>query len=266
MISSRLALRVMFLAAGMGMLSIVYVERASAGDNPITASNTGNWSSAGSHVSNSNYEVGYDGGLLYDYFTFDLSGLNLTGQVVTSATLEFADPLNTGGSAVATSETLNLYGVAGPQTGPETAPNSTPVTVGATTYPSEAQALVGGTNLFGLAEGTVLGGGSVPVTGSENVDISLNSAGLSAITQADGGFFSLGGALAGVNSVFSTTNYVFAGGGSLPVTLDITTEAVPEPTSIAMMGLALFGMGCWYLRRRRIQPVQLSQAMTGAPA
>jgi len=177
---------------------------------------------------------------LHSFFTFDLSSLNLAGQIVASATLTVTNSgFYQSGNA---SETLGLFDV-----------STAAAALNANNGTSAA--------IFAdLGTGTSYGSFVVPsyVTDTPQ-SFSLNNAGLAAIASGAGGFFSIGGALTSLNNNFNGSGFegIFVGtevppGPFVPVTLTLDVEpvatAVPEPASVSLPAVGLAGL---YRRRSR---------------
>jgi hypothetical protein len=189
--------------------------------------NAGVFATGGSGTSTGNYLTGFytgDGATQYrSFFTFDLTGLSGT---VTSA--QFNIDLSEGGQG-------------------------DPVTLNLAAYAGNSGALDGDSagvaGYAGLASGTFLGSAlqSTSVT-SGTLSIILNGAALTAIENAEGGLFSIGGYVTGEDS---SNDFLFATSLGNPLTelVVTTTSATPEPSSLLMLAsgaLVLLGG----LRRR----------------
>jgi hypothetical protein len=183
------------------------------GSTTIQAYATGWYDYTGSHDSaNPDYIVGNcslgscGGDASYnDFFTFDLSGVS---GPITSATLSLGNP--SVGYSGASTATFTTYDV------------STPID-------SVTASQSGAVSIYNdLGSGTSYGAVGVgPFDNNGQVDIVFNSAGLTALSAAEGGEFAVGGSLG-----------VFSGG-------------VPEPATWATMLLGMGLMGAVFRRRPR---------------
>jgi len=201
--------------------------------------NQGWWSGTlpASGTANDNYAVGQLGGaLLRDFFTFDLSSLNLAGQKVTGATLELTRFTYVGTDA---SETIEFFDVS---TSAATLNNNF------------------GTNaaIFNdLGTGTSYGSFVVPSYSPSTtltVTFGLNGGALANITSAAGGFFSIGGSLqtigaGGDQGLFGFSASTF-GAGTQQLRIE-TVPTVPEPTSMLLLGSGIVTLAVGRYRRRR---------------
>jgi hypothetical protein len=200
--------------------------------------NQGWWSDTRPNTdANENYFIGLEtiqtDGLSRNFFTFDLSSLDLVGSVVTSAVLELT---RFGYVTASPSETIEFFDVS-------TAAATLNHNVGTSAAIFED-----------LGTGVSYGSFVVPSYSSSNVltlTFSLNQAALAAITSATGNFFSIGGTLQTIDEL---REGLFGGSGFSPsiqrLTLDIQPVAVSEPGTLLLFAasgvLALIGA-----RRRR---------------
>jgi hypothetical protein len=184
----------------------------------------------------------------HDFFTFDLSGLNLTGLQVTSATLvlqQFGSQSDSGQSSL----DLALSGVS----------------TDATTLNS----FNGGLAVYNdLADGPSYGTFAVPVTAgpTDTFSATLDTAALQAIQNSAGSSFSIGGSLlnlpaTGNEFLFGGSNVSSGSGYSPAQTLILTTApaAVPEASTTISLGLLLaLGAGGMAVgvRRRKAQSAE----------
>jgi hypothetical protein len=197
--------------------------------------NQGWWAATFNNTdANDNYVTGGDVVVHRSFFTFDLSSLDLSSSVVNSATLELA-----------------RYGYAGDAT--ETV-SFWDVSTDAATLNSNT-----GTNaaIFNdLGSGIRYGQfvvGRYTFSNSLTLSFALNPAALSDITNAAGGFFSIGGALDSMNG--TNPQYLFGssfGVSSSTQRLIVETTPVPEPGTLALIGIGVAGHAARRWRRCRI--------------
>jgi hypothetical protein len=195
-----------------------------AGATTITATDSGWYNDIGTHdASNQNYIAGLCsdcGGATYrNFFVFDLS--SIVGSI-TSATLRL-DTAN-----VVSSGIYDLFDV------------STPIDA----------LTAGGSGLTGiyndLGSGSTFGSiGLLNTQDHQLVDIPFNVNGLAAL-NASSGLFAVGGR-------YTSAGYHAFGGsnGSLTRQLIVETANVPEPYTMALLAIGLFGITA--VRRRRQQ-------------
>jgi hypothetical protein len=198
--------------------------------------NQGWWSATASNTAtNDNYFVGrLSDHVRNNFFSFDLSSLDLSGMQIASATLE----LRRAESAGNLPHTYNLFDVS-------TAPAVLNNNVGT------------GVAIFNdLGSGTsygsfVIGAGNA----SDILSLSLNAAALADIANASGNFFSIGGTLdltgkSGDQFLFGSSQ-----GHAQQLIIELTPESpvIPEPSSLALLGIGSIGIALGAYRRRRQQ-------------
>jgi len=202
-------------------------------------------------LQNDNYLVGDNGGDLFrNFFVFDLSGLDLTGQVVTGATLE----LTRFAASSIVPDFVFQYGLFD-------------VDLAATSRATllADHALVMGTNAEGLAIYADLGSGASygglavdPDVGSSDdlLVFNLSAAALADIASAAGGSFAIGGAITNLPGDVATIHGGSGGAVAQPPFVRdpgiqrLTIEYVPEPGSALLLGAGLAGLGFGRGRRR----------------
>jgi hypothetical protein len=204
---------VLCLMAGM-------MNRAGAGQIGLNAADWGWYDEMGYHdPSNVNYVAISD--VTFNFFVFDLSGID---DEIIGAELRLFNPaggFNSFGSDMSANYTIHDV--------------TTPI--------SE---LVAGssdaTNIFADL-GSGIGYGMTTVSAADNgsvVSISLNSDALQALNAMRGGLFAVGGSVAPFNGfVFGFTT----GDETEMRQLVLTTQAIPEPASMLLMGLGLGSLG-----------------------
>jgi hypothetical protein len=192
--------------------------------------NQGFWSATLANAdNNTSYQTGNSAGsITRSFFTFDLSGLNLSGQQVTGATLE----LRRYGYSGDASETVQFFDVS---TAAATLNNNTGTSA---------------TIFNDLGTGTSYGAFSISSSGltTDLLSFALNSSARADITGAAGGFFSIGGTC---DTCSTSQNFFQASSGTGIQRLVVQTAvvaAVPEPESLALIGIALAIFG---VTRRR---------------
>ena len=208
----------------------------------VTSADRGRYTDAGAHTpTNPNYTTGFVNNLgeLRSFFTFDLAGV--TGPI-TSARLLLRNVAFLGSpyNSPDPTETFSLFDVLTP-----------------------TAALTNGTG--GVAAFNDLGTGVdygtrviSPADNGQLVMVELNGDGVAALNAAAGagGTFALGGALATIDGAVGNrlTQSVFTGTtGASTVSLEFEVAAVPEPTSLALLGLAAVGaFGGARLKRRAV--------------
>lgn len=179
----------------------------------------------------------------HDYFTFDLSSLNLTGKTITSATLNVPSYFGTSDSGQ-TMFRFTLYDV-----------STSPTALNAT-QPSGNLAIYND-----LGSGNSYGAFTVPVSASGVLNFSLNGAALTDIRNSAGGDFSTGGVLSLTNGAAlpaNSTEFLFSGSDTQSQgrpTLTLVTAPIPEASTTVSLALllALGAGGLAVARRKRIR-------------
>jgi hypothetical protein len=202
----------------------------------LNATDTGQYTDAGFHdPTNPNYLAGQITGFatFRNWATFDLS--TLAGQTITGASLALYNPLP-GYSSPDATETYTLFDV------------STDI---ATLQAGGS----GKTSIYtDLGDGTIYGTRSVSAADNDTVVVTLfNAAGVGALNLATGGSFAVGGAVTTLSG--SGSQYLFGNSGSgvreLRLELaDNSVTAVPEPTSLLLLGTGILGTGVRRYRSR----------------
>jgi hypothetical protein len=234
--------RLAILAAGVLFASSAQAALITfdTSQSPFTpgVKNQGWWSDTRENVdTNTNYFIGLETfpsrGLSRSFFTFDFSSLDLSGGVVTSATLELTQFGWVTGSPT---ETIEFFDV------------STDAAILNHNVGSSAEIFED------LGTGTSYGSFVVPRYQSSNIltlTFSLNAAALADMTSAAGSYYSIGGTLLTIDEL---REGLFGGSGASPsiqrLTLDIQPVAVSEPGALSL--LAAGGMfALIFVRRRR---------------
>ena len=178
----------------------------------------------------------------HDYFTFDLSALNLAGKTITSATLNV--PAYFGASdSIQTAFRYTLYDV-----------STSAATLNAT-QPSGSLAIYND-----LGSGNSYGAFNVPVTAHGVLAFSLSGTALTDIAKDAGGYFSTGGVLSltsGATLPVGSTEFLFSGSdtqtqGRPTLTLVTAPTPVPEASTTLSLGLMLaLGAGGLAVARRK---------------
>jgi len=207
--------------------------------------NQGWYTSHGEHLAqNDNYLIGHNGADSHrNFFLFDLSGLDLTGQVVTSATLE----VRRYSSSADYIFDYGLFDIDLAATPPATLLAGHPLddVEGVAIY----QDLGSGTSYGGMAFDPAL---SDP---DDLLVFPLAVSALADITTAAGGFFGIGGAI--TNLEFNAGTIHGGSGGEVaappPFVRDpgiqrLVIEVVPESSALVLIGAGLVALAAF--RRR----------------
>lgn len=189
---------------------------------------------------NDNYVVGRLAGVDYrDFFSFDVSGLNLTGRQIASATLSVTrfDYVSDNNRA---SQTLNLFDVT-------TSASALKTTTGTGDASSNQAAYYGD-----LGTGSSYGSFSVPRAGqpTDTLNFGLNNLALMDImTSANAhNFFSIGGGLTVLSGDFNEALFARSGGGGVALTVTLAETPAPPGLASALIGITVAGLKA---RRRR---------------
>lgn len=210
--------------AGAGLVEL----DTSASQFDVGVNNQGWWGSLGgnSDLEDSIQTGNLAGNTLRSFYTFDVSSVAAT-DTVDSASLTIR--LGTT-SSVSGTESIRFYDVATDAATLNNNDNSVAIATADAVWAD-------------LGSGVDYGTFSVNATLAEATELvfNLNAAGIADIQAAiGGGFFSIGGSMQSGGVIF--------GGVDTPVKLTLNTTAVPEPSSLLVLG----GIGCIAgLRRRR---------------
>jgi hypothetical protein len=227
------------IVLGLTLLAMLAAPPAASAD-VINAIDSGWYSEAGVHTAqNQNYLTGnFGGSARRSFFVFDLTAV---ANEIVSASIQLYNPDSAlpalrGYVSPDATETFALYDV------------STPV---ASLTASSAAGPAGVAVFDDLGSGAVFGERVMSVADNgTTVSLALNADGLSALNAARGGLFALGGALTSLGG--AADEYVF-GFSVLLDNPDVrrlefrTIEAVPEPTTLALLGVAAV-----FAARRRV--------------
>ena len=234
-------------ALGLGGRAQAQTFQIAANPNPSLAANPAQgfyYADGSNQPLNPSYIVGQIGtsslNPFHDYFTFDLSALNLAGRTITSATLNVPSYFGTSASG----QTSFRYTVFDVSTSP-TALNAT--------QPS------GNLGIYNdLGSGNSYGAFTVPVNASGVLNFALSGAALNDIRNSAGGDFSTGGVLSltsGAALPANSTEFLFSGSDTQNQgrpTLTLVTAPVPEASTTVSLGLLLaLGVGGLAVARRR---------------
>ena len=211
-------------------LAMLYAHAAVAPAHAavINAIDSGWYNQAGTHIApNDNYIVGdVSGSEVHNFVVFDLTSVL---NEITAASVELYNPDNAlpalrGYVSPDATETLALYDVA--------------TAVGTVRL---SQVGAAGVAIFDdLGSGTLFGNQIVSVADNgTTISIALNAEGIAALNAARGGLFAVGGALTTLGSVGN--EYVFGFSQSIdnPEVRRLNIQSVPEPSTVALLGLGL---------------------------
>jgi len=214
------------------------------------ADNQGWYTDRGQHtLQNDNYLVGDNGGdLFHNFFLFDLSALDLTGQTVTGATLELTR-FSAGSIVPGYVFEYGLFDVDLATTPAATLLADHPLAMGVN---AEGQAIYAD-----LGSGTGYGNLSLDPDGGSSDDLlvfDLTPAALAAIASSAGGFFGIGGAITNLPNDVATIHGGSGGAVAQPPFVRdpgvqrLTIEYVPEPGTGLLLATGLAFVG-WRARR-----------------
>lgn len=212
--------------------------------------NQGWYTDRGQHnEQNDNYLVGDNGGDLFrNFFLFDLSSLNLSGQVVTSATLE----LRRYSANSIVPDFIFQYGLFDVSLG--TTPPATLMADHPLVDPGNTNAE--GIEIYGdLGSGTAYGVVAVDSDLGSSDDLltfTLNAAAIADLSVAAGGFFGIGGAITNLPGDVADI-HGGSGGETMappPFVRDpgiqrLTIEVVPEPGTLTLIAGGISLLSIW---------------------
>ncbi|HSJ95678.1 MAG TPA: hypothetical protein VLC53_01315, partial [Myxococcota bacterium] len=214
---------------------------------------------------NDNYIVGDNGEIHRNFFLFDLASLDLTAELVVSATLELeVVGVNPGFDQDRFVFEYGLFDIS---------LAATPASVLVAEHdPGDAEGL----SIFAdLGSGTAYGSLTVDsdlVDADDLLVFTLNAAALGDITAAAGGFFGIGGSITNLDEALDEpTLHGGSGGAGIEPPLErdphvqrLTIETVPEPGTLPWLAPAL---GAWLLwSRGGARPPVSATSRARAPA